>query len=53
MQEIRRMGVGIMSLSETWWKEEKEYNLKLPDSVGGINTKCSFQEESGVERGWA
>ena len=33
--EMKRMGVVIMGVAETWWKGDGEFTTQLPDSGGG------------------
>ena len=35
LSEMKRMGVGIMGVSETFWNEDGSFSRQLPESKGG------------------
>lgn len=35
ISEMKRMGVGILGVAETWWKDADEFRTKLPEEEGG------------------
>jgi exonuclease III len=51
LKEMKRMGVKIMGVSETWWKESGSFTTQLPDGVEGDNYKIFFSGGEKKRRG--
>ena len=51
IMEMKRMGVVIMGVAETWWKGDGEFTTQLPDSEGGANTEYFIQGVIGEGKG--
>jgi hypothetical protein len=51
ISEMKRMGVGIMGVAETFWDKEGSFTTELPGSDGGKNTGYFTPGGKETERG--
>ena len=51
LSEMKRMGVGILGVAETWWDKEGSFPTQLPESVGGDSYKVFFSWGKNKRRG--
>jgi len=49
--EMKRMGVGFLGISETWWEQDGSFITHLPDSEGGENYKVYYSGGNKKRRG--
>ena len=42
ISEMKRMGVGILGVAETWWEKDGSFTTQLPESEGGDKYKVYF-----------
>ena len=49
--EMKRMGVGILGVAETFWRNDGDCPTELPDSVGGDKYKIFYSGGEKSRRG--
>ena len=51
IMEMKRMGVEIMGVAETWWKGDGAFTTQLPDSEGGSKYRVFYSGVIGAGKG--
>ena len=52
LKEMKRMGVGIMGVAETFWEKEGDFTTQLPESEGGDKYHVFYSGGKGNGEGW-